>query len=196
MDIGSIFLILALAVIVGLFIARPLIEPQPATSTIHTSDPQEHNYSTLLAEHDRILNSLQELDFDYALGKIPAADYPEQRATLVIQGTTVLRLLDEYQPQSVVQDTENHLEAAIAAHRAEMSLNAANPNHANNGRKVIETIGQVEDPDDRLETVLANRRRVRQEKSAGFCPHCGTPIQISDKFCPKCGEKLSQVASR
>jgi len=195
MDIGSIFLILALAVIVGLFVARPLIEPQPATYTTVASDQQEHDFSTLLAERDRILNALQELDFDYALGKIPAADYPEQRAALVSQGTTVLRLLDAYQPQTAVRDTETRLEAEIAAHRAEMSLNAANPNHSNNGRKVIETIGHVEDPDDRLETVISNRRRVRQEKSAGFCPHCGSPIQISDKFCPKCGEKLSQVTS-
>ena len=197
MDYGSILLILALGVVVGLFIARPLFEPQQAESASSlTSDQREHEFSYLLAERDRILNALQELDFDYALGKIPAMDYPEQRALLVSQGSAILRQLDEYQPQLSAQGAESSLEAAIADRRSNLSREAFKTTPSNNGRIVIETIGQVEDPDDQLETLLANRRRVRLEKSAGFCPHCGSPIRVSDKFCPKCGEKLTQVASR
>jgi predicted amidophosphoribosyltransferase len=39
--------------------------------------------------------------------------------------------------------------------------------------------------------LLADRRRVRQEKAVGFCPQCGGPVQKSDRFCPKCGAKTS-----
>jgi predicted amidophosphoribosyltransferase len=38
---------------------------------------------------------------------------------------------------------------------------------------------------------LAARRRARQDKSAGFCPQCGSPVQKSDLFCPRCGKALS-----
>ena len=34
-----------------------------------------------MAERDRVINSLQELDFDFKLGKIPEEDYPVQRSS-------------------------------------------------------------------------------------------------------------------
>jgi predicted amidophosphoribosyltransferase len=49
-------------------------------------------------------------------------------------------------------------------------------------------------PDDELETLLANRRRVRSEKSGGFCPQCGGAVQKSDRFCPKCGGRLEALS--
>jgi predicted amidophosphoribosyltransferase len=49
------------------------------------------------------------------------------------------------------------------------------------------------DLDDDLETLLANRRRARSEKSAGFCSQCGGPFQKSDRFCPKCGAKVIET---
>ena len=66
MDIGSIFLILAILVLVVVYIAQPLLQRNAAS----VSD-EEQEYSALLAERDRILNILQELDFDHTLGKIP-----------------------------------------------------------------------------------------------------------------------------
>ncbi len=82
MDIGSLFLILALLILVGLFISKPLFERR-AIAVSSLSNREDHDLSALLAERDRILNALQEMDFDYNLGKIPAEDYPAQRAALV-----------------------------------------------------------------------------------------------------------------
>jgi predicted amidophosphoribosyltransferase len=45
--------------------------------------------------------------------------------------------------------------------------------------------------DDLVEQKIANRRRERNEKSAGFCPNCGGPLQKSDRFCPKCGFEIA-----
>jgi len=187
MDIGSLFLILALLVLVGLFISRPFFERKPDTHAL-TSSAQDHDLSHWLAEHDRILNALQELDFDASLGKIPAEDYPAQRLSLLQYGADVLRKLDAYQQGGAREDAEARLEAAIAARRVDGARRISVPQAvavANGGNG---NGGQVEDDD--LEALLATRRRARQEKSAGFCPKCGGPVQKSDRFCPKCGALL------
>lgn len=181
MDIGSIFLILGLLVVVGIFISRPFFERQAKPVT-----QAEHQRSALLAERDRIINALQELDFDHAMGKLPEEDYPAQRALLLQQGADVLRQLDAFEPAvqrgALSEEAEARLEAAIAARRGEVSL----PVGANGSS--VRTVAAS--PDDALEVLIAGRRRTRKEKAAGFCPQCGNPVQVSDRFCPKCGTTL------
>ena len=189
MDIGSLLLILALLIVVGWFIVRPLFERQ-ATIVNALPDQQDHAYSALLAERDRILNALQELDFDHALGKIPEDDYPAQRAILVQQGAQVLRQLDEFNQQPDSQDQEARLETAIAARRADAGWPVST---GTDGRAAVPSgdIPLVAEADDDVEAILAVRRRERQGKSGGFCPNCGRSIQKSDRFCPKCGQNLA-----
>ena len=180
MDIGSISLLLALSILVALFIARPLLEQQ------HTVTYQvEHDRSHWLAERDRTLNALQELDFDYSLGKIPEEDYPATRAWLVQSGVEILRKLDELQPGEGANSSADRIEAAIASRRLKQAAEAGLTAPAiSNGSNRIST------PDDALETRIAERRRQRNGKAAGFCHKCGGAIQKSDQFCPKCGAKL------
>lgn len=178
MDIGSIFLVLGLLILVVLFISRPLFE---RTATVVSQE--EHELSSLLAERDRILTALQELDFDHTLGKIPEEDYPSMRTALLQQGADVLRKLDAYGSEVAESDVEARIEAAVAARRAD--ARRLSPAAGNGGG------ARVAEADDDLEVLLANRRRARSEKSAGFCPKCGGPVQKSDRFCPKCGKTLS-----
>jgi rubrerythrin len=189
MDIGSIFLILALLVLVVLFISRPFFERKPVVAVVDNleQNEREHELSALLAERDRVLNALQELDFDHALGKIPDEDYPSQRALLLQRGAEVLRQLDTYQESHSSDDVEARIEAVIAARRADAGRSAS-PEAV---RERVEVAAQVAAPDDAIETMLSNRRRVRNEKAAGFCPQCGGPIQQSDRFCPKCGTTVA-----
>jgi hypothetical protein len=127
-----------------------------------------------MAERDRVINSLQELDFDFKLGKIPEDDYPIQRSTLLQKGADILRKIDSLAPQATsVQDTETRLERAIAARRADASL------------------ARVEVTDDDLESMILSRRKNRSNKSAGFCPKCGKPVMVTDRFCPSCGKSLA-----
>lgn len=174
MDVGSIFLILGLLVLVGLFIGRPFFERSAAAVT-----QEEHELSALLAERDRVLNALQELDFDYSLGKIPEESYPAQRAVFLQRGADILRQLDALQPELAWEGAEARLEAAIAARRVAAGTTP------NGGRPVLAS------PDDELEAMIANRRRERSEKASGFCPSCGRPVLKSDRFCPGCGTKLT-----
>jgi len=169
MDIGSIFLILAVLVPVVLYIARPLMERSATAVTT-----EEHDYSALLAERDRIVNAIQELDFDRDLGKIPDEEYPAQRANLMRAGADVLRQIDEFEGDSEKSSVDDRIEAAITA------------------RKVA---ALTADPDDELEARIARRRRTQKEnnqpKTGGFCPQCGNCVQESDRFCPKCGNSLA-----
>jgi hypothetical protein len=139
------------------------------------ADSPDHRRSALLADRDRLLSTLQELDFDQALGKIPAEDYPVQRAALMQHAAGVLRELDMLQGDASSETAEDRLEEVIASRRAD------------GARKT----GASPAGSDELEALIASRRSKRQEKSAGFCPKCGRPAQKSDKFCARCGTVLS-----
>ncbi len=177
MELGSLFLILALALGVGLFIAQPFLksEEQKTSPVKEAFETREHLRSALLAEEEQVLDALQELDFDNALGKIPVEDFQGQRNQLLVQGAEVMRKLDQLEARSDTQSAEDRLEAAIAARRADARENAS---AAGVGAR------------DAIEDQIAARRRAREEKSVGFCPQCGHPLQKSDKFCPKCGKAL------
>jgi len=173
MDIGAIFLLFAVCIFVAVFVARPFIERRRTTVV----SAAEQELSSLMAERDRLITALQELDFDQKLGKIPAEDYPAMRSSLMQSASDVLRRLDAFQPQAASTDAESRVEAVVAARRAD----AANQESGNH-----------ELSDDELEELLASRRAVRKEKTAGFCPTCGKPIMRTDRFCPHCGKSINQ----
>lgn len=177
MDIGSIFLILALFIPVILFILRPIFERHllPATQA-------EQDISSLMAERDHVIASIKELDDDYNLGKIPVEEYPTQRTALLLHGADILRIMDDNQSAHASLPAEHRLEADILAHRQNR---AANHLPKKNGNAVPPV------PDDELEQKIASRRRTMQGKASGFCPKCGRPIQAMDRFCPHCGATLS-----
>jgi hypothetical protein len=168
MDFGSIFLILSLAVIVALYVSQPLLARRPTSTRQGQRQVQaeDHQRSALLADRDRLLLSLHDLDFDHALGKIPAEDYPVQRAALLQTGADVLRQLEELGYKEDLQPSM----AAAGAHAQR--------------RKDWPVVSE---PDDELEEMIATYRKARQEKSVGFCTNCGKPVRKSDKFCARCG---------
>ena len=169
MQIAALLLTFGVTILVGLYLYTPFLERQSRRVTV-----EEHELSALLAERDRAINSLQELDFDYELGKIPEGEYPAQRADLLQKGADILRQIDSFSPKAgSAQDTESRLEKAIAARRADGSS------------------AQTELSDDDIESMIIDRKKSHKEKSAGFCPSCGKPIMTTDRFCPSCGNTLS-----
>src|SRR5215216_2285107 len=139
MELTSIFFSLAILILVGIYLYAPFMERRARRVT-----EEEHELSALMAERDRIINALQELDFDFKLGKIPEDDYPLQRSTLLQNGADILRKIDSLAPQiSSAQDTETRLERAIAARRADASL------------------ARVEVSDDDMESMISSRRKTR-----------------------------------
>ncbi len=168
MELTAIFFSLAVLILVAMYLYAPFMERRAKRVT-----EEEQELSALMAERDRVINSLQELDFDFNLGKIPEEDYPSQRAGLLQKGADILRKIDSLSPyESDGQDTEARLEKAIAARRADAAL------------------ATVEVSDEDLEAMISSRRKGRTQKSAGFCPRCGKPVMVTDRFCPSCGKSL------
>ena len=169
MQLTAIFFTLAILILVAIYLYAPFMERRARRVT-----EEEHELSTLMAERDRVINSLQELDFDFKLGKIPEGDYPAQRAHLLQKGADILRQIDSIAPQPAsAQSADARIEKATAAGRADASV----------------ALSEVSDDD--VESMIAARRKIRKEKSSGFCPKCGKPVVVSDRFCPSCGKSLN-----
>ena len=170
MELGSIFLVLAVIVVVFAYLYAPFTARARRARGVET-----HEISALKAERDRVINSLQELDFDFNLGKIPEGEYPEQRAILLQKGADILRKLDELAPvSSSALNAEARIEKATAAGRADAATGSAS----------------IAENDEDIEAMIAERRKSHKSKSAGFCPKCGKPVLVADKFCPSCGKSL------
>jgi len=130
MDFGSIFLILAITVLVSIFISRPFFENRKNERLNPDRDwmQKEHKRSALLAERDRVLNTIQELETDFEMGKIPEEDYEPQREALLLAGAETLKQLDAIKleasrskrTQPNVQEDE--LEKLITARRTKKEL--------------------------------------------------------------------------
>jgi hypothetical protein len=157
MDIAAIFLTLAVLFFAGAYLYAPFARGYGK----HVTE-EERELSALLAERERVLGSLQELDFDYKLGKIPEEDYPAQRTSLLQKGADILRRMD-----------------SLTIDETDLKRNGS----GNTSRK--KTIADAE-----LENMISKRRMSRQVKFDGFCPKCGKPVMADDRFCPSCGKAL------
>ena len=142
MEPGAIFLLLVVVVLVAIFVSRPF------TAHWRVKVQSSQAISSLLAERERALTALMELDFDNGIGKVPAEEFSVQRAALIQKGSDVLRQLDDIQAAQPTQVEPPVEPKAAAQNAAPLS---------------------VED----LEDLIAKRRAIRQQKTAGCCPNCG-----------------------
>ena len=168
MDIGSILLLLSVLLLVAFLVGRPLLE-----TDAEVPSQEELDAFAIWAERDRILDALEELDFDHRLGKISKEEYPLRRQLLMKEGAEVLKTLDLMEDDQPVEG--DPVEAAIAERRAASSRPAARPVAV----------------DDEIESLIAARRREKTDQSGGFCPQCGQAHLASDRFCSKCGAALA-----
>jgi tRNA(Ile2) C34 agmatinyltransferase TiaS len=165
MEIGAILLIFALALVVALIISQPFLDARLADREAVSHNPGdvvERQRSSLLAERERLLNAVTELEHDHALGKIADEDFPAARAELLLAGAEIIKQLDQLAVKAepcdeIIQTSTNQDTASM---------------------------------DDEIEKLIAERARAKKEKSAGFCPKCGKCLQASDKFCSRCGTPI------
>ena len=89
MELSSILFLLGFLLLTAAFVGWPFLQ------TVYSRSSDDHARSSLLAERERLLTALSELDFDHSLGKIPAEDYQPERDNLVRLGAEVMRKLDQ-----------------------------------------------------------------------------------------------------
>lgn len=166
MDLGALLVILALLALAGGYVALPFLDERQVTGKVLRSELEQRR-SFLLAERERILSALQELELDEKLGKLPEGEYEQQRVKWLLAGEAVLQSLQE--------------------------INASVLDNSSTGDLVATSSASADGKLDELEQLIAQRRQARSEKSGGFCPACGKPVQKSDRFCARCGASLKTV---
>lgn len=167
MDTGSILVLVAMAILTAAIILRPFIKSTGKSNGSLVTDSKEkdqkdHQISSLLAEKERLLNAIQELEFDHQTGKIPDELFPEQRMELLQNAASVLQKLSD------------------------LGIDTAGVHPDTNSTTKSKTVTEYDD----LEELIARRRTSRKEKTTGFCPKCGKIINENDRFCPKCGTTI------
>ena len=156
---------IALAVLVGLLLARPIMQGSQE-ERVRLSRRQ-----LLLAEKEAILAQIRDLDFDHDTGKMPTKIHQHQRAQLMNEAAAILQQLD-------MLDGNVELTAA---------------GQVDDGAAAAVTIDEeIEAAVTRMRLARTGGAHQGQPGAAsgGFCPQCGQPFDAGDKFCVSCGRKL------
>jgi hypothetical protein len=154
MNIESIMLLLGILFLTIAYISRPFV-----LSKTGSGDKSGSEFE-LKAEREHLILNIQDLDFDYQMGKIPQADYPLRRTELMERGAKIMAQLDRKLP------------------RPPSNLPAT---------KITD---KSIDYDELIEDMIVKRRSSQKEQTGGFCPDCGKVVLITDRFCPNCGHAI------
>jgi hypothetical protein len=126
MSIGGLIFFLVLLSLTALVVVAPLLRrAEPLADDNRLRKQQER----LLVYYERVLTNLRDLDEDHLTGKMPDADYAEERELWMQRGVQVLRALDELGQHSIIPDAihdeaaideaiDSAIENAIAAYRS------------------------------------------------------------------------------
>lgn len=176
MDLGFIFLAVALIGLVIFVVAQPFFERVRVASRDNAAAEQ------LGAQRDSILTAVRDLDFDHVTGKIADEDYTAQRALLMTRGADVLKQLDD----AGVVDEAQSIEQAIAARRRSARPTAEAPAPRAAQTLSCPDCGTAYRAGDRF-CSGCGRALTRA------CGQCGSPVSASDRFCGKCGAPVAAV---
>ena len=183
MTTGSILLGLALILLVGLFIAQPLLLPEEKKA--RSRSPRQK----LLAQKAALLEEVRALDFDFDTGKIPQEVYEPQRAQLVAAAAEVLQALEGLSTTAV--PNESLAPTAVVAQPAPAA--EVDPIEMAVSRRRQPVADDIETAVSRMrsQTKPSAQTAVPANGKYRFCPQCGHSVAAGDKFCVSCGQNLT-----
>jgi hypothetical protein len=155
MDISALIVVIALALIVGASIARPLL-----LGGMRVASEAEEQLSVLEAERDRILAALQELELDFKMGKILPEHYRTSRREWVAQGVRILRQIDRLSGGE--RDETGQVSASAAI---EMELEAA--------------VARLRGAGWEAASAFCSRCGAALIAGDRFCSRCGSPVEAA-----------------
>jgi hypothetical protein len=183
---------LALLLLVGLIVSRPLLQPPAADAETMTE------VEALIARKEAIREQIRSLDFDRDTDKLPEEEYQRQREVLLEEGAAVLKRLDALgagpsvvAPVTNGHDLENEIEAAIAQRREKEPLREQPLAVADDIEAAVARMRQARPiATDTAAAPVATATRAREGARDKFCGQCGRPRDPSDKFCAQCGNRF------
>ena len=156
MDVGSILIGLALAILVGAFIARPITE-----RSFRVMRVSDRELSSMQAEQDRILSLIEELEMDHAIGKILDDDYQAQRTWLMQQGAENLKRIDALLVRSTPHESDRPMNRSLEE-ELEASVKQLRAGKQQEGQRFCGSCGARIVPGDR------------------FCVECGVDLSMQE----------------
>jgi hypothetical protein len=149
MTLPSFIIVLFIFILSGVIVLRPFLEQKQAKIPSKAGV-----YDSLLAERERLLSAIEELDLDLELSKISPGEHAQDRNLLLSQAADVLKELDRYsKPKKTKKATasvkdvgEDELEKMISERRMQLKEEKAD---------LCSSCGDPISPDDQ------------------FCSHCG-----------------------
>jgi hypothetical protein len=150
MDAGSILVVLALTLLVGVFVARPIVEGRGTM----VSAP-DRRLSALKAELEQVVALIQEMDMDQAMDKIQPEDYACGRADLVSRGAALMREIDG-------------LDSSPAASRA--------PAAAATEAEIEAEVSRLRGRTEAAPGMFCAQCGRQAQAGDRFCVHCGSPL--------------------
>jgi hypothetical protein len=147
MTTGSILIGIALLILVGLFLVRPLLQ-----ATQREQKRLSHRQA-LLAEKDAILDQIRDLDFDRDTGKMPDEIHRRQREQLMESAAAILQQLeplDGSPPTSIIEESgvDAAIEAAVARVRQGAPKQQARPTRSSKASGFCPNCGKPFDGGD------------------------------------------------
>jgi zinc-ribbon domain len=177
MDIIVAIVGLAMAVVVGAYIAQPLLARVRVVSALESPRDQ------LLAERNALYVAIRDLDFDFQTGKLLEADHAAVREKYLARGVEILKQLDAL-PVDRRRSGADQLPQKARADDIEVAV------QDRRGRRA-----QPQLAEDEIEAAVHARRRFQAAKQGSEtspkCPSCGHPVDPTDRFCGKCGAALA-----
>jgi hypothetical protein len=144
-------------------------------------------HSELREERRRLLRAINELKFDYEMGKLSEADYRAVREQYELRAVEVIRELEgdrELDPALVRELRKRGLASDLVGKRGETGI-PQRKGTTEDGREPerdVEDVGASEQAGDRADDV---------EAQGATCSACGKPNDADARFCKHCGAGLS-----
>lgn len=165
-------------ILTAVFIALPFFkknteEENPIQQTSNPiENPSLSELKKLNSEKELLYTALNDIEFDFGLGKLSREDYDELKHDYKAKAVSVLKEIDKISKGVHATELEDELEKEIAVIRKSKSL----------------------DEDKIEEEILRARDRSTDKSKYLTCMNCGRRYSGEDLFCSRCGIGLKDVS--
>lgn len=136
---------------------------------------EDSEMSGMLVQKDETLFAISELEADYEMGTLSAADYRELRSKYEEKAMALIKNVDALRDERGVEGTNNideEIEAAVSSLRA---------------RTTRAPVAEAPSP-----KMPVFQERGQSEAVNKSCHGCGAQLKADDLFCSRCGTALSK----
>ena len=174
----EIIILLVIVILTAVFITLPFFKKNADAENAIGQRPNPIENPSLVelkkleSERELLYAALNEIEFDYGLGKLSREDYDELKQDYKIKAASVLRRIDELGEGLRDAGLEDRLEKEITAAR---NLDSA-------------------ERDEIEEEILRARKQKIDKNKHLTCMSCGKEYNAGDLFCSRCGVGLKDVS--